>query len=289
MQKIGYIFFRIIIFIFKLIPFWFLYVLSDFVFFLFFYVLKYRKNVVFENLQNSFPLKSKSEILKIAKGFYKNLSDITVEGIKGLTMSKKALVKRYRVINLDFEKEYFDKGTGVIAIGSHYANWEWGALCFSLQFSHETHGLYKPMSNKYIDKFIRKSRAAWGMNLVPINETSKMIEKKYEKPPMFIFVSDQSPSNVKKAHWIKFLNQDTPCLHGAEKYAKQLNIPVVYGNVQRIKRGYYEIEILTVEDKPLETAEAEITKKIHEILEKIIIEKPENWLWSHKRWKHKKH
>jgi KDO2-lipid IV(A) lauroyltransferase len=288
MEKVGYISFRILIFIFRLFPFWLLYLLSDFLFFMFFYIVKYRREVVFSNLRNSFPKKPEKEIFKIAKGFYHNLSDITVESIKGLTMSKKELVKRYKVINLDFEKKIFEQGRGVIALGSHYANWEWGVLCFSLQFSHEPYGLYKPLSNKLTDNYIRKSRAAWGMNLVPINETYSHFQKTFDKPPMHIMVSDQSPSNLKKAYWINFLNQETPCLHGAESYAKQTNLPIIYGDVQRVKRGYYEVTIMPVVDNPKETKDGEITKKFHEILENIIIKKPENWLWSHKRWKHKR-
>lgn len=288
MQYIGYLLFRVIIFLFKFIPFRCLYLLSDFLFFLLFYIVKYRKNVVLTNLKNSFPEKSEEDIKKIAKDFYHNLSDITLESIKGLTMNKKQLLKRYKVINLEFEHKYYEKGTGVIAVGSHYANWEWGIMCFSLQFSHETHGIYKPLSNKFIDKYIRKSRAAGGMNLVPIMETYNHFQKNFEKPPMQMLVSDQSPSNINKAHWIKFLNQDTACLHGMESYAKKYNLPIIYGDVQRVKRGYYEIKMLPVFDKPRETSEGEITKKFYEILEEIIICKPENWLWSHKRWKHKR-
>ena len=286
MEKLGYIFFRILIFIFGLIPFWLLYILSDLLFFMFFYVVKYRKDVVFTNLRNSFPEKTQDEISKIAKSFYHNLSDITVESIKGLTMSKSELLKRYKVLNPELEKKIFENGKGVIALGSHYANWEWGVLSFSLQFSHQPYGLYKPLSNKYTDNYIRKSRAAWGMNLVPINETYQHFKKEFKKPPMHIMVSDQSPSNLKKAYWIRFLNQDTPCLHGAESYAKQTNMPVIYGNVQRLKRGYYEVTLIHVISKPLERDDGEITKMFHEILEEIIIKKPEDWLWSHKRWKH---
>ena len=288
MQYSGYIFFRILVFTFSLIPFWVLYIYSDILYFFLFHVFAYRKKVVYKNLKNSFTEKSEKEIHNIAKAFYTNLSDITVESIKGLSMSKKQLLKRYKVINLEFEQKYFEKGTGVIAIGSHYANWEWGVLCFSLQFSHETFGLYKPLSNKLTDKYIRKSRAAWGMNLIPIKDTNRHFQKKFKKPPMQIMVSDQSPSNLNKAHWIKFLNQDTACLHGAESYAKQYDLPVIYGDVQRVKRGFYEVKMLSVSEKPKETSEGEITEKFQHILEEIIIRKPENWLWSHKRWKHKR-
>ena len=288
MQKVGYIFFRILVFTFSLIPFWALYIYSDILYFFFFRVFGYRKKVVFSNLKNSFPEKTDAEILKIAKGFYKNLSDITLESIKGLSMRKKTLLKRYKVINPELDYEYFDKGIDVIGSGSHFANWEWGVLCFSLQFKHKTFGLYKPLSNKYIDMYVRKARAAWGMHLVPINETGKHFSEKQDKPSMHIMVSDQSPSNLKKARWFEFLNQDTPWLHGMEDYAKRFNFPILHGDVQRVKRGYYEIEMKLLEANPQQTKDSEITKKYAALLEEIIRKKPENWLWSHKRWKHKR-
>ncbi len=288
MERLGYIAFRILIFIFRIIPFWLLYILSDFLFFMFFYIIKYRKKVVFANLKNSFPEKSEEQIYKIAKGFYHNLSDITVESIKGLTVNNKLFLKRYKVLNSDLEKEIFKNGRGVIAVAAHYANWEWGAFCLSKQFSHQLYGFYKPLSNKLTDKYIRKLRAAGGMKLVSISETFQHFQKTFQKPAMHIMVSDQSPSNLKKAHWINFLNQDTPCLHGAEAYAKQKNLPVVYIDAQRVKRGFYELTLKLLVENPSETKDGEITKLFHEHLESVILRKPEDWLWSHNRWKHKR-
>ncbi|NOZ35144.1 MAG: lipid A biosynthesis acyltransferase [Chlorobi bacterium] len=288
MQKISYYFFRILVFTFSLIPFWLLYFYSDILYFFFFYVFGYRKNVVFTNLRNSFPDKTDEEILKIAKDFYKNLSDITLESIKGLSMSKKTLKKRYPVINIEILDKFLQNDQSIIGLAAHYTNWEWGVISFGFQFKHKSIGLYKPLSNKYIDAFVKKSRANWGMNLVSIKKTKKAFEEKYEKPTVFFMISDQSPSNIKRAKWVNFLNQETSCLHGAEMYAKKFNIPLIFGDVQRIKRGYYEVELSIFEDKPQETKDGEITERYMKKLEEIIKAKPENWLWSHKRWKHKK-
>ena len=285
---ITYLLFRLFVFIFWITPFWLLYLQSGIVFFLMYHVFGYRKKVVWNNLKKSFPEKSESELKKITKGFYKNLSDITVESIKGLSMSKKTLLKRYKVLNPEILDKYYNQNKSVIAVASHYANWEWGVLCLSLQFKHKSVGLYKPLSNKYIDNSMKKSRAAWGMNLLSIYETSKYIEIKNTEPSIYYMISDQSPSNVEKAYWINFLNQDTACLHGVENYAKKFDLPVVYGHVNRVKRGYYEISISLVESNPKETAEGEITKAYMKILEDYILNKPENWLWSHNRWKGKR-
>jgi KDO2-lipid IV(A) lauroyltransferase len=284
-MMIGFFFFRLFIFLFWITPFWVLYIFSDFLFFLFYHILGYRKKVVLENLKNSFPQKSDSELKEIVKGFYKNLSDIIVESLKGLSMSKKELLKRYKVINSEVADKYHEQNKSVIAIASHYCNWEWGVLCLSLQFKHKSVGLYKPMSNKYIDNHIKKRRAAWGMNLVSIYETAQYIEKTDLENSIYFMISDQSPSDYNKAYWIDFLNQDTACLHGPEKYAKLYDLPVLYGSVERIKRGYYEFSVLNVESNPKEKSQGEITQAYMKVLEKIILKRPENWLWSHKRWK----
>ena len=265
-----------------------MYIYSDILFFFLFHVFGYRREVVFQNLKNSFPDKTDEEITKITKKFYTNLSDVTVESIKGLSLSKKALKKRYPVINIDLLDNYFKKGQSVIGIAAHYSNWEWGVISFGFQFKHRSIGLYKPLSNKLIDKYIKKSRAAWGMNLVSIYKTYESFEEKHAKPDIFFMVSDQSPSNIDKAIWVNFLNQNTACLHGAENYAKKYDLPLVYGNVQRIKRGYYTVELSIFEENPTQTKPGEITERYMNKLEEIIRAKPENWLWSHKRWKHKR-
>ncbi len=288
MQTIGYLFFRLLIFLYWITPFWLLYIFSDIIYFLFYHISGYRKKVVYTNLKKSFPEKSEAELKQICKGFYKNLSDVIVESIKGFSMSKKSLLKRYKVINPEVINKYYEQNKSVIGIGSHYCNWEWGVLCFSLQFKHRTVGLYKPLSNKVIDKYIRRTRAAWGMNLVSIYETAQNIEDHNSEASLYFMISDQSPSNAKKAYWIDFLNQDTACLHGPENYSKKYNLPVLYGHVDRIKRGYYEVNITDVESNPTIKAQSEITKAYMTILENYIIEKPENWLWSHKRWKSKR-
>ncbi len=288
MQIFAYLLFRLSIFIFWLTPFWVLYLQSDIIFFLLYRVFGYRKKVVWQNLRNSFPEKSDQELKKMMKGFYENLSDITIEGIKGLSMNKKSLLKRYKVLNPEILDQFYVQNKSVIAIASHYCNWEWGVLCLSLQFKHKSVGLYKPLSNKYIDAYMRKTRAAWGMNLVSIQETSRFFEKNKSETSIYFMIADQSPSNIKDAYWVDFLNQDTACLHGPENYSKKYDLPVVYGHVERVKRGYYSISISLVEPNSNEKASGEITKAYMKILEDYILKKPENWLWSHKRWKKKR-
>jgi KDO2-lipid IV(A) lauroyltransferase len=287
MSQIGYYLFRGTVFMFSLISMPLLYLLSDGLFFLFFYIFKYRKQVVLENLQRSFPEKSAKEIRLISKNFYKHFCDILLEGIKGLSMCKKELVKRYRITNPELINHYYEKNQSIITLAAHYANWEWGVLCSSLQVKPKTIGLYLPLSNKLIDQYIKKSRAAWGMYLLSVKDTHKGFEENKRIPSVYILVTDQSPSNKEKSIWINFLNQPTAFLHGAEKYAQQTSYSVLYTDIQRIKRGYYTVEFSVLSEHPKDSKPGEITALFANKLEKIIRAKPEHWLWSHRRWKHK--
>ncbi len=288
MKFIVYLFFRIFVFLFSILPFRLLYLHSDILYCILFHIFKYRKDVVFDNLRKSFPEKSEEEIRAIAKGFYKNLSDITLESIKGFSMSKKTFLKRYRILNSELLDTYFEKGQNLIALAAHYGNWEWAAVSFGFQLKFKCLGLYKPLSNKYIDEYLLKKRSVLGMNLVPIKDTYKTFASNHEKPALFLMASDQSPSNIKRAIWVNFLNRDTACLHGAEKYAKMYNLPLLYFDLERIKRGYYQISISVLEENPQNLPDGEITKLYMQHLERVIRKKPENWLWSHRRWKHKR-
>jgi len=271
MQFIIYIFFLISINIIAIIPFWFLYGFSDFLAFLLFYVFKYRKETILTNLRNSFPEKSEKEIRSIARKAYRNLSDIIIESIKAFTISNKRICNRFKIINPELLDEYYSKNQSIIGVAGHYGNWEWGALAGGLQIKHKGIAIYKPLSNKYIDKFLRRTRAANGATLESIKSTSSTFEKYSHETCIFMLVADQSPSNMKEAVWTSFLNQETACLHGPEKYAKRYNYPVVFVNIQRVKRGYYELRFSKLVDEPLKTSDGEITKIYMSKLEELII------------------
>ncbi|MGB1205509.1 MAG: lysophospholipid acyltransferase family protein [Chitinophagales bacterium] len=283
-----YLIFRTVIFFISNIPFALVYRISDMLSWLFFYVIKYRKKVVFANLRASFPTKSEAEITAIARKFYTNLSDILLESFKAFTMSKADFLERYKILNPEVSQHYFEKNQGVIVAGGHYTNWEWLAICSPLQVVQSMIGFYKPLANTRINDFVAQSRSQFGMGLASIYETNKTFQTFMPKAHVFVMIGDQSPSNVTKSYWIKFLNQDTACLHGIEQQARTYNCPIVYFDAQRTKRGYYEMTLIPIIEKPLELADGEITAKYMRKLEQIILEKPENWLWSHKRWKKKR-
>ena len=271
----------------SLLPYPLLYLLSDIIFLIMYRVIGYRKKVVFTNLKNSFPNKSKQELKKIMSDFYRHLCDIIMESVKGFTISEKQLRKRLIIKNPEFSNYFADKGQSIIFVGGHYNNWEICAQAFAMYSNHKCIGIYKPLSNAFINDKIYTSRSKYGMHLISMKQTKKSFEDG-DEPKAIVFGSDQNPANPKRAHWVQFLNQDTGVLFGVERYAKEYDWPVVFVSISKAKRGYYEVEYSLVTDKPNKEPHGKITEDFTKRLEQDIINQPQYWLWSHKRWKHKR-
>ena len=271
----------------SLLPYSLLYLFSDFLFFIMYRLIGYRKKVVFNNLKNSFAFKNDEELKAIMVNFYRHLCDIIMESVKGFTISEKEIRKRLVIKNPELSNYFADKGQSIIFVGGHYNNWEICAQAFALYSNHECVGIYKPLSNKFINDKIYTSRSKYGLNLVSMKQTKKSFEDSV-KPRAIVFGSDQNPSNPKRAHWVDFLNQDTAVLFGVEKYSKEYNCPVVFVSISKIKRGYYQVEYSLITNKPNDEPHGKITEDFTKRLEKDIINQPQYWLWSHKRWKHKR-
>jgi len=283
-SRIFYYFFIIPI---SLLPHSFLYIISDVLYLLIFRILSYRKMIVFENLKNSFPKRSKDDLKNIMSKFYHHLCDLIVESLKGFTISENELKKRLIVRNPELVNSYAENGQSIILVGAHYNNWEIVAQTLGIYSKHKCIGIYKPLSNKFLNKKIYESRSKFGMGLVSMKESkSSFIDDGI--PKAVIFGSDQNPSNPKKAYWLKFLNQDTGVLFGAEKYSKDNNWPVIYATINKIKRGFYEVVYSLVTNNPKDEPYGKITEDFTKLIENDIVNNPQYWLWSHKRWKHKR-
>jgi len=285
MDKLTFPFIRFSIFLFGLLPFRVIYMISDFVFLVVYYIIRYRKKVVYKNLANSFPEKSKKEINKIAKQFYHHFCDVFMESGKSFSMSGMALCERYRFLNPGWVDALYDQGRPVVCVAGHFNNWEWGGIAAGIQMKHRPLGFYKPLTNKAMNDFLLKSRASGRAILASISKTAETFQAWRDEPVAFYMIADQRPSSVRFAYWMKFLNQDTPVLNGPEKYARIYNYPVIYADVQKVKRGYYTVEFLMVEAEPANSNTGEITRKFMQILEEKIIKTPQYYLWSHNRWK----
>jgi KDO2-lipid IV(A) lauroyltransferase len=285
MDLLLYLIFRLFAGVFVLFPFRLLYFFSDMFYYLAFYVIKYRKPIVFSNLRRAFPDKPEDEIHKIAKQYYKYLADIMVESLKGFTMSRKSIVKRHKILNPEILDKYYEKNLSIIGVSGHYGNWEWGSISGGLQVKHLPIAFYKSLSNPYIDRFLKRSREKCGTKLVSINKTFDTFQANQAKTCIYLMIADQSPKNLEKAYWLDFFGIDTPFLHGTEKYAKMYNLPVVYIDIKPTKRGFYELELIPLTDAPNTFKDGELTKRYAQMLEHRIKDNPQYWIWSHRRWK----
>lgn len=273
----------------SLLPFWLLYGLSDFFFLILYYVIGYRKKVVMENLRNSFPQKTEKELRQIMRRFYRYLCDLFLETFKTLTISKASMLKHCR-LNPDakqlFDRLYHEKRSFIIVMG-HYGNWEWAGNTFSLEGQHQLYVIYHPLTNKYFNDLIIKMRTRFGTKLIAMNNTLRDMVSNRKEINATAFIADQTPF-PENAYWTSFLNQDTPVFTGTEKIARKFNYPVVFVNLKRYKRGHYEIFAEELFSDPASSGENEISEAHTKRLEREIESQPETWLWSHRRWKHKR-
>ncbi len=267
-----------------------MYWLSDFFGFILQHVVHYRRGVVMQNLRNSFPEKTEEEIRTIAGQYYRHLADIAAELILNMRLSPEKLFARYKVTNPETTIKYFNRGKSIILLSSHYNNWEYMITSLEHQFLHHGVGIGKELSNKSLDKCLNKRRTRFGTEVVFANNARQTFEyyHKHNVPTAYMMLCDQSPNSKKRCWWTTFLHQDTGVIFGAEHFAKKYDIPVFYYDVTKVKRGHYEVSLQLLTEKPTETEKGEITEKYISLLEKTITQKPEFWLWSHRRWKHKK-
>lgn len=272
----------------SLLPLRVSYLLADLVFFILYYLLRYRRKVVFTNLRNSFPEKSRGELGDIARKFYRHLCDMLLEFVRIYSMPGEELARRCRIRNPELPERFFREGKSIIIAAGHYSNWELAAVAFDYQASHQAAGIYKPLRNAFLDGKLRQSRARFGLELVPKADTKAFFAENTHRLTAPLLATDQSPSNNINVYWTTFLGQDTAVLFGAEKYAREYNYPLLFGHVRKLRRGHYEMEFEVVEENPAAAPYGAITEKHTRILERDIIQAPQYWLWTHKRWKRKR-
>lgn len=288
MARLAYFGFRLLIFLFKLLPFWGLYRLSDALYWLIYKGIGYRKKVVRQNLANAFPNKTAQERLVIEQRFYRFLFDLLLESIKGLSFSKKELLKRQAHHTPDLPQGIIDKGRSALMVGAHYGNWEWGGLRASSCTVAPVVILYSPIKNQYIDTYLKTSRAKFDTHFVSYLEAMKVFRERADQLTTFVLIADQSPSNPKRAYWLPFLNQDTGVLRGPAIYAQRYNMPLLFLSIKRLKRGYYSMGVEVLTENPREYTPEALIDLYWKRLETLIEETPEWWLWSHRRWKHQR-
>lgn len=265
-----------------------LYRLSDFFFILVYYVFRYRYQVVRSNLLNSFPEKSDAEINLLVKQFYSNLCDYVVETIKTITISGDELKSRVQLKDAEVIVQYLSNGNSVIALSSHQFNWEWIPLSISQYMSYSLNPIYKKLSSAYFDKLMLKIRSRFGCEPVEMQRTLSKILRRRDIPSVYGLIADQTPLPDADIYWSEFLSQQAAFFTGTERIAYLTKYPVVFIGIRRIKRGYYELSFESIAEPPYFKHDHIILDRYIEKMEQQIRQSPSGWLWSHRRWKHKK-
>jgi KDO2-lipid IV(A) lauroyltransferase len=272
------------------LPYGLLYMISNLLAFLARRVLGYRKKVIRGNLLNSFPNQDQSWISQVEKGYYRHFADITVESIKHFSIAESEAMRRMRHEKTELFQTYYKAGKSVLIAGGHFNNWELYALTAHQNIPHDVMGIYKKLSDPVMDDAMRNSRQRFGLEMVRTVDSQQWMEEHMagQSPKAIVMGFDQSPSNPAKAWWNTFLSQETAWYYGLEKWAREFNLPVLYGHIKKEKRGFYWTEYELITDDPRSMPEGAILERSLRLLEKDIYDQPEQWLWSHKRWKHQR-
>ena len=280
---------RIGIFFLKLLgftPFWLLYLWADLIYFICYHVIGYRKNTVGQNLKKSFPEKTDQEIKEITHRFYRHFADLAVETIKAFQISETELRKRFRYKNPEILNELYAQGKSVALLSGHYGNWEW-TIALPKIIRHQVNVIYRPIQDETFDQYMKQVRSRFGMTMMMARISGRtMLEmEKSGQLSATYYLTDQTALKDTD-YWILFLNQETAVFPGAEIMATKFRQAVVFMDIQKVRRGYYEVEFTKLFDDASKTEKYEVTKAHTKFLEDIIRKRPELWLWSHKRWKH---
>ena len=269
------------------LPFRLLYLLSDVMFLLVYRIFGYRKSVVRANLERSFPEKSSDEIAAIRHGYYRYFCALVLETIKTLSISPAAVNERFSCGDMSSFEHCFKKKQSVIIVMGHLGNWELCGAYFSQLPLHQLYVLYHPLANKHFDGLVYRMRTRLGSRLYPMKSAFRGMVKNSKELTATAFIADQTPSPA-NAYWMTFLNQDTAVFKGTETIARKLDYPVIYLSVIRERRGHYRIHGELLAEHPRDLPENALTELHTKRLEQDIIDHPETWLWSHRRWKHKR-
>ncbi len=287
MGAIGYYLARPLIYAVAWLPFPLLYALGDVLFVLVYHVLGYRRKVVRTNLRNSFPEKSEAERRTIERDFYRWFCDLVVETLKTLTVSPATVQRRITVEGVEVLERYHRAGRSILLVMGHWGNWELGGARFGLLGLHKLNVIYHPLQDERFNGLIVRMRTRLGNGLYPMRDTTRCMLRDKDQVTATAFIADQTPP-PERAYWTTFLHQDTPVFFGTEKIAQKLDRPIVYVGIDRPRRGHYHMRFEDLVPDPRALPEGEISELHTRRLESDIRYRPSIWLWTHKRWKHRR-
>lgn len=265
-----------------------MYIISDILWLIVYYLVRYRRKVVRENIDACFPTKDVAWRRRLERRYYRRLADMLVEGVYNIFFATPTYLKKHYIIaNRQFVDRYYERGQSVILMSAHMANWEYMVTSLNMQLLHHGIGVGKPLNDKSVAAFITRRRSRYGTQIVDQTDVRQHVAFYHEHhvPVALMMLSDQSPTNPHRSYWTTFLGRDTAFLYGAEHFARQYNYPVLYYNVECVKRGFYVVTFIPLGDNPLAVPQYSIVERYVTRLEDDILYHPEDWLWSHRRWK----
>ncbi|WP_109097008.1 lysophospholipid acyltransferase family protein [Aquimarina sp. AU58] len=270
------------------LPWRLFYAFSTCIFFLVYYIFRYRRKTVTQNLELVFPNKTFREIKKIRKEFYQHMCDMFLEMIKSISISNEEMKERFKVTNIEKLHELEAKKENIMILMAHYASYEW-ANVIDIQTNFQAVGVYKKIGNKYFDRLVHRIRARFGSRVIGTKDAMKVITEDQSKEGLYMYglISDQSPKLYKATFWTDFMSIKVPVFLGAEVLSKRLGLNTYYLQVEKIKRGYYQATFVTLTEDSKNCEDYSIVKSYLRLLENQIYNKPQYYLWSHKRWKHR--
>ena len=269
------------------LPLWLHYCFSTLLWPVVYYIARYRLKVVRGNLKRCFPQMSAKELRHIERHYYRHMTDLLVEGIYNLRAPLSKVKKLYHFENAEVLEPFYNQRRSVVLMSAHYNNWEYMITSLDSRLYHHAVGVGKPLDNKGFGKFITDRRARYGTEIVDQTDVRQIMAfyDRWHLPTAYMMLSDQSPSNPHRSYWTSFMGQDTPFLFGAEHFARKYNMPVFIYDVRKVRRGHYSVHFHLLTDDPNSMPEGSITEQYAQHLEKQILEHPQYWLWSHRRWK----
>lgn len=271
------------------IPFGAMYVLSDGLFYLLYYVVRYRRPLVRKNLTESFPEKGEQEIVRIEKAFYHYFTDQILESCKMATISPEEISRRMKFTNVEAANAVFREGKTIALYMGHYGNWEWvSSIPLCIEKGTKAVQIYHKLRNEKMNKLILHNRERMGAISVEMRKTARYINEQAMEHNVCVigFIADQSPKKREVKYFLPFLNHHTPVLIGTEKIIKHYGFEAWFLNMKRAKRGYYEAELVKLHENPQSLSELELTAAYYRMLEQMIKNQPELYLWTHNRFKH---
>lgn len=269
----------------SLLPLRVLYLFGDALYGLVFYVIKYRKTVVLNNLQIAFPEKSEEERVKIARKFYRNFIDTFIESIKLISMGKKG-IERHSSGEFDEINRFIDKGANLHIVAGHQFNWEFGNLLYALHLKVPFVGIYMPISNKALDRIFYNIRKRYGTILVSAPEFKDKKDDFFSRQYLLALAGDQNPGHPGNAYWMHFMGKPAPFVTGPAKGAIKNNAAVFMVAFTKLRRGKYHFSVKMIAEQAAQFSPEQLTLRYKNVLEEVIRKDPSNYLWSHRRWKH---